>query len=308
MRAPRYPYIAANTIDREGEAEAPALPVIERAGVRVGFIGVTTPVDAEVPGPEVTRARFRFTDISDAVNRWVPVLRAQGVRAIVVLAHAGGPSQDESDAPDFVGRDRRRGARDEPRGRRGDRRPQPLAARHPGARTPAASGDKLIVEALSYGIAFDLVDLTIDRRTGDVVAKSGEVPETPHDVAGDPRMARAGRALPAARGAARDEGRGRHGHGADARRGRPRPAGGRRGARVREGRRRGGEPRCAAGGHRRRADHLRRRRGGVRLRPSGHASAHHRPRAREPSPRRAPTSRAPATSTRTGPTPSPRAR
>ena len=51
------------------------------------------------------------------------------------------------------------------------------------------AGDKLIVEALSYGIAFDLVDLTIDRRTGDVVAKSGEVPATPHDIAGDPRMA-----------------------------------------------------------------------------------------------------------------------
>jgi 5'-nucleotidase len=54
---------------------------------------------------------------------------------------------------------------------------------------PDGSGDKLIVEALSYGIAFDLVDLTIDRATGDVVAKSGDVPETPHDIAGDPRVA-----------------------------------------------------------------------------------------------------------------------
>jgi 5'-nucleotidase len=51
------------------------------------------------------------------------------------------------------------------------------------------SGDKLIVEALSYGIAYDLVDLTIDRQTGDVVAKSGSVPATPHDVPGDDRVA-----------------------------------------------------------------------------------------------------------------------
>jgi 5'-nucleotidase len=51
------------------------------------------------------------------------------------------------------------------------------------------SGDKLIVEALSYGIAYDVVDLTINRRTGDVVAKTGQVPGTPHDVAGDPGVA-----------------------------------------------------------------------------------------------------------------------
>jgi 2',3'-cyclic-nucleotide 2'-phosphodiesterase (5'-nucleotidase family) len=51
------------------------------------------------------------------------------------------------------------------------------------------SGDKLIVEALSYGIAYDLVDLAIDKRTGDVVAKSGRVPATPHDVAGDGSVA-----------------------------------------------------------------------------------------------------------------------
>ena len=37
------------------------------------------------------------------MNRWVRVLQDRGVRAIVVLAHAGGPTQDESNAPDFVG-------------------------------------------------------------------------------------------------------------------------------------------------------------------------------------------------------------
>jgi len=39
----RYPYIAANTVDREGRLDLPPYLVIERAGVRVGFIGVTTP-------------------------------------------------------------------------------------------------------------------------------------------------------------------------------------------------------------------------------------------------------------------------
>ena len=182
-----YPYIAANTIDREGELRLPPYTVIERAGVRVGFIGVTTP---STPRFLLERhaARFRFTDISDAVNRWVPVLQQKGVRAIVVLAHAGGPSQDESDAPDFVGEivDEARQMSPEVDAVIAGHSHSRLDIRVPNA---DGSGDKLVVEALSYGIAYDLVDLTIDRRTGDVVAKTGRVPPTPHDVAGDERVA-----------------------------------------------------------------------------------------------------------------------
>lgn len=39
---------------------------------------------------------------------------------------------------------------------------------------------KLVVEALSYGVAYDLVDLTIDRSSGHVVHSSAEVPRTGH--------------------------------------------------------------------------------------------------------------------------------
>jgi 5'-nucleotidase len=161
--------------------------VIRRAGVRVGFIGVTTPSTPKFLVDRYAR-RFRFTDISDAVNRWVEVLRAQGVRTIVVLAHAGGPTQDESSAPDFTGE-----IVDEAR----EMSPEVdvVIAGHSHSRldirvpNPDGSGDKLIVEAQSYGIAFDRVDLTVDRRTGDVVGKSGDVPETPHDIAADPDVA-----------------------------------------------------------------------------------------------------------------------
>ena len=76
----------------------------------VGFIGVTT---ESTPTFLLRRhaERFRFTDISDAVNRWVPVLRRRGIQAIVVLAHAGGPSQDESERPTSSARSSRRRAR-----------------------------------------------------------------------------------------------------------------------------------------------------------------------------------------------------
>ena len=183
-----YPYIAANTVDREGELELPPYAVVERAGVRVGFIGVTT---ESTPTFLLRRhaERFRFTDISDAVNRWVPVLRRRGIQAIVVLAHAGGPSQDESDAPDFVGEivEEAREMSSEVDAVIAGHSHSRLDFRVPNA---DGSGDKLIVEALSYGIAYDLVDLTIDRETGEVVAKTGRVPATPHDVVGDGAVAR----------------------------------------------------------------------------------------------------------------------
>ena len=190
--APDYPgatyrYIAANTVDREGELDLPPYAIVERAGVKVGFIGVTTPSTPKFLLRRYSQ-RFRFTDISDTVNHWVPVLHRRGVQAIVVLAHAGGPTQDESKAPDFVGEiiEEAREMSSEVDAVIAGHSHSRLDIRVPNV---SGSGDKLIVEALSYGIAYDLVDLTIDTRTGEVVGKIGRVPGTPHDRAGDPRMA-----------------------------------------------------------------------------------------------------------------------
>jgi 5'-nucleotidase len=179
LRLARFPYVAANTRLRDGGGLLlPPYEVVERAGVRVGFIGVTTP---STPRFLLERhaARFRFADISDAVNDWVPELRRRGVEAIVVLAHAGGPAQDESDAPEFVGE-----IVDETR----EMSPavDVVIAGHSHSRldlrvpNPDGSGDKLVVEALSYGMAYDLVDISVDVRSGDVVAKSGRVAGTGH--------------------------------------------------------------------------------------------------------------------------------
>jgi 5'-nucleotidase len=183
-----FPYIAANTVDRDGQLLLPPYQVVERADARVGFIGVTT---RSTPTFLLERhaARFRFTDISEAVNRWVPELRRRGVEAIVVLAHAGGPTQDESDAPDYVGE-----IIDE--AREMSSAVDVVVAGHSHSRihvrVPNAdgSGDKLIVEALSYGVAYDQVDIRVDTRTGDVLSKSAEIPGTAHaGIEGDAGMA-----------------------------------------------------------------------------------------------------------------------
>jgi 5'-nucleotidase len=126
--------------------------------------------------------RFRFLDMSDSVNRWVPALRRRGVEAIVVLAHsgafqAGGPgaaaageivdeTRQMSDAVDVV------------------------IAGHTHSYLNTRVGGKLVVQSYAYGTAFDQVELTIDRRSGDVVSSSADVPHTYHaGIAPDPAVA-----------------------------------------------------------------------------------------------------------------------
>ena len=230
--------------------------------MQVGFIGVTTP---STPKFLLDRyaARFRFTDISDAVNTWVRVLQDRGcTRSSCSRTPAG--RRRTSRRAGLRRRDRRRGARDEPRRGRGDRRHSHsrLDIRVP---NPGGAGDKLIVEALSYGVAFDQVDLTIDRSTDDVVAKPGDVP--PHRTTWPPirRMAalveryrqRVARVATKVVGETDRHSRAPAASSAGSRR---MPSATTR-ARTRRS-----WTRCAARRHRRGADHLRRRRGGVRLR------------------------------------------
>jgi 5'-nucleotidase len=173
-----YPYIAANTIDRDGEPLLPPYEIVERAGVRVGFIGVTTTSTPHFLLPRHA-ARFRFTDISDAVDRWVPEIQRQGVEAIVVLAHSGASSElgeRESAAGEIIDETAQMSSAVDV-----------VIAGHSHSqlnlRVPNADGDgdKLVVEALSYGVAYDRVDIAVDRASGDVVEKAAAVPSTRHD-------------------------------------------------------------------------------------------------------------------------------
>ena len=170
LRRVRIPYVSANVVDTNRELRLPPYRVVQRAGVKVGFIGVTTDT---APRYLLSRYahRFRFLDLSDSVNRWVPELRRRGVEAIVVLAHSGafqngqhGPVAGEivdearqmSDAVDVI------------------------VAGHSHSYLNTRVDGKLIVEAYAYGSAYDRVQLKIDRRTGDVVSSSAEIPRTWH--------------------------------------------------------------------------------------------------------------------------------
>jgi 5'-nucleotidase len=175
-----YPWLAANTVERDsGELILPPFEIVERAGVRVGFIGVTT---ADTPRwllPEHRRP-YRFVDISEAVNRWVPELRARGIEAIVVLAHSGALQKGAEATGEIV---------DE--AAQMDASVDVVVAGHTHSELNLTVAGKLVVESPAYGTGYDRVTITVDRTTGDVVAKSAALARTDHaGIDPDPVLAR----------------------------------------------------------------------------------------------------------------------
>jgi 5'-nucleotidase len=176
----RYPYVAANTVDVDtGELVLPPYQIVERAGVRVGFIGVTTEDTPKWLLPEYRR-EYRFTDISDAVNRWVSELRRRGIEAIVVLAHSGAFQKGLAAAGEIVDETEEM-----------DDAVDVVVAGHTHSRLNLTVDGKLVVEAESYGTHYDQISLTVDRTTGDVVAKTALLaPATHAGTAPDPALER----------------------------------------------------------------------------------------------------------------------
>jgi 5'-nucleotidase len=176
----RYPYVAANTVTRDGsELILPPYEIVERDGIRVGFIGVTT-VDTPSFLLSEFASQFRWLDLSDSVNRWVPELRSQGVEAIVVLAHAGAFHEGADAAVGEI--------IDE--AHQMDDAVDAVVAGHTHSRLNLSVDGKLVVQAFSYGVAFDRVRLRVDRRSGDVVEAAGRVLPTTHaGIEPDPEVA-----------------------------------------------------------------------------------------------------------------------
>lgn len=84
----RFPFLAANTRRLDGGRPFPARTTVERAGVRVAIIGVTTP-GSMVWDRDHLRGRLEVTDIVTALPAEVAAARAEGADVVVVIAHAG---------------------------------------------------------------------------------------------------------------------------------------------------------------------------------------------------------------------------
>jgi 5'-nucleotidase len=89
-----FQYLSANvSYTDSGETVFPAYTIEKVGRAKVGFIGMTledTPNIVTKSGVE----GLTFSDEVETANKLVPVLRAQGVRSIVVLLHQGGVPTD----------------------------------------------------------------------------------------------------------------------------------------------------------------------------------------------------------------------
>ncbi|MDP9205130.1 MAG: 5'-nucleotidase C-terminal domain-containing protein [Gemmatimonadota bacterium] len=90
IRQARFPFLSANTyrIDPEGVHAYRPWTIIERAGVKVGIVGATTP-GVMLWDAENIRGRLRFGDIIPAVRQAVEEARAAGADIVLVTVHSG---------------------------------------------------------------------------------------------------------------------------------------------------------------------------------------------------------------------------
>ncbi len=95
IRQAKFPFLSANTyrIDPAGVHAYRPWTIIDRAGVKVGIVGATTP-GVTLWDAENIRGRLRFGDIVPAVRQAVQEVRTAGADIVLVTVHSGlnGPS------------------------------------------------------------------------------------------------------------------------------------------------------------------------------------------------------------------------
>lgn len=165
-------YISANIIDKKtGTPLLPPYVIKQIDGVKIGFIGVVTTETNLYVLPE-NRKEIEVTDEVSAINRTVKLLKEKGIKAIVVLAHVSAKSDQQGTNPSDVL------VKMAPKI---DKEVDVIFAGHSHDYANTVVDGKLIVQAYSYGKAFSQVNLTIDRKTKDIVRKDARIILTTHN-------------------------------------------------------------------------------------------------------------------------------
>jgi 2',3'-cyclic-nucleotide 2'-phosphodiesterase (5'-nucleotidase family) len=90
VKQAKFPFLSANTYRLNPEGVHAYLPwtIVERAGLKVGIVGATTP-GVTLWDAENIRGRLRFGDIVPAVRAAVQEARAAGADIVLVTVHSG---------------------------------------------------------------------------------------------------------------------------------------------------------------------------------------------------------------------------
>lgn len=161
-----FPFVSANIVDRKsGKPVLPPYIIKTVNGVKVAFIGATTKNLKKVTLASGIK-NVTALDPAKAINRYIPEIKAQGVRAVVVLIHEGGEMDEKSkqlsgDIVDVV--------------KRMDPEVDAVVSAHSHKEYVARVNGKLVTQALSYAKALAEIDLLVDRKSGDVVASNARI-------------------------------------------------------------------------------------------------------------------------------------
>lgn len=167
-----FDYVNANVVDEKtGEPIIAPYVVKEIDGVKIGFIGVVTMATVTKVSPEGLKG-VKLVDQAPVVNKAVDALKEQGVKTIVVLAHDPATTNATTGLTTGEAADLANNVDDEV---------DVIMAGDNHALANGMVNGKLVVQAYSYGTAFEDVKLTIDPVTGDVTSKSATVTTTFQD-------------------------------------------------------------------------------------------------------------------------------
>ena len=180
----RFPFAAANVVHRERDEPLIAPTWIKTFdGVRIGFIGAVTRSTPGIVVPAGIRD-LRFVSEAKALNQYATQLQAQGVQAIIAVVHEGGESEGGYD-----------GCRN-PRGAIFDivRDLHPaidvVLSAHTHRGYNCQIDGRVVIQGASYGRLVSVVDVEIDRTSGDVVrerTRARNVP-VPNGTGADQRL------------------------------------------------------------------------------------------------------------------------
>jgi 5'-nucleotidase len=177
-----FQYLAANTtFEGTDETILPPYAVHKVQGIKVGFIGMTLEGTPSVVTPSGV-AGLDFADEAETANRYAAELEAQGVEAIVVLLHEGGA---QTPAPDVDSCNNLQGPVTEIVPAMDDAIDVVISGHTHQPYTCTIDG-RLVTSGSSVGRVVTDIDLTLDRRTGDVLTAVADNVPVSRDVPQDP--------------------------------------------------------------------------------------------------------------------------
>lgn len=175
-----FPYVSANVVDTNtGKLILPPYIIKNVRGMRIAFIGAVlkdTPSIVTASGV----AGLTFLDEADSINRYIPELRAQHVRAVIALIHQGGYQTTYTGPTTANGAVT--GAIKDIVSRLDDEVDVVISGHaHSFTNTVLKNNNGkeiLVTQAFSAGTAYADIDLSIDPATKDVVEKSASIVTT----------------------------------------------------------------------------------------------------------------------------------